>query len=458
MNLKKEGKMKSKENVVNDANEVQRQGIYDARILGVPKMILLGLQHMFSFFGATVLVPLIVGLPIQTTLLSVGLGTWLFHYVTGRKVPAFLGSSFAFLGGYALINASPTFAAMEPYERLAYANGGALIGVVIFYFSLAFAIWVFGEEKVLRFLSPVVTGPIIICIGLTLAPSAISNASSNWLLALITVLVVICFKVWGKGVFKIVPILMGVVIPYGIVLIANCFGVGGSWALDFSSIANAHWLGLPPLIFAEFNMEAVLIMAPICIATMVEHVGDIAAISATIKRDCLKNPGLHRTLVGDALASIFALFFGGPANTTYGENTGVLEMTRVYDPRVIRIAAGYAVVLAFFPKVAAFITAIPTAIIGGVSIILYGMIAAIGIRNLIESHTDLTKSRNLIVVSIILVCGLGMNGGVTFSIGGISITLTGIALAAIVGITTNAILPGDDDYTFGENPETDSND
>lgn len=432
----------------------QKQGIYDARELGTPKMLLLGLQHMFSFFGATVLVSLIVGLPIQTTILSAGLGTLLFHRVTGMSVPAFLGSSFAFLGGYALINASPTFAAMELNERLAYANGGALVGVAVCYLTLALAIKLLGVKRVLRFLPPVVTGPIIICIGLTLAPSAVGNSATNWPLALLAIIVVIGFNIWGKGIFKVVPILMGILIPSVIVFIASYFGASGGWALDFSGISNARWVGLPPFIFPKFSLEAILIMAPICIATVVEHVGDIIAIGATTGGNYLEDPGLHRTLIGDCLASLLALFIGGPSNTTYGENTGVLEMTKVYDPKVIRIAATYAIFIAFIPKVSAIIAAIPAAIIGGVSLILYGTIAAIGIRNLVENRVDLTKQRNLIIVAIILVCGLGMSSGVTFSVGSINISLTGIALAAIVGIATNAILPGAD-YEFGKNPTAD---
>ena len=444
--------MESREDV--NVTNPQKQGIYDARELGIPKMLLLGLQHMFSFFGATVLVSLIVGLPIQTTILSVGLGTWLFHLVTGMNVPAFLGSSFAFLGGYALINASPTFAAMELNERLAYANGGALVGVVICYLALAFAIKMLGTKKVLRFLPPVVTGPIIMCIGLTLLPSAIDNAATNWPLALLAIFIIVGFSIWGRGIFKIVPILMGVAIPYGIVVVASRLGASGSWALDFNKIASAHWFGLPPFILPKFNFEAILIMSPICIATVVEHVGDIVAISATTRRNYIKDPGLHRTLIGDFLASLLALFIGGPSNTTYGENTGVLEMTKVYDPIVIRIAATYAIFLAFIPKISAIIAAVPAAVIGGVSFILYGMISAIGVRNLVENLTDLKKQRNLIIVAIILACGLGMRNGVTFSVGGINISLTGIALAAIVGIVINAVLPGAD-YEFGENPTAD---
>lgn len=428
---------------------------YDARELGLPKMLLLGLQHLFSSFGATVLVPLIVGLPIQTTIFTAGLGTLIFHIVTGMKVPAFLGSSFAFISGYALISASPTFATMDLNERLAYANGGALVGVTVCYLTLALAIKLLGAKRVLRFLPPVVTGPIIVCIGLTLIPSAIDNAATNQPLALATLLVIVGFTMWGVGIFKKMPILLGIAIPYGIVLVASLLGAGGQ-TIDFSKVTSAHWLGLPPLIRPKFNIEAIMIMSPICIATVVEHIGDIAAISATTGNEYIKDPGLHRTLIGDFLASVFALSVGGPSNTTYSENTGVLEMTRVYDPRVIRIAAIYAIILAFIPKLSAIIAAIPVAIIGGVSFILYGMIAAIGIRNIVENRVDLKKQRNLIIIAVILACGLGVKDGISFTVAGISITLTGIALAAIVGIAANAILPGAD-YTFGENTESDSN-
>ena len=280
-----------------------------------------------------------------------------------------------------------------------------------------------------------------------------NDICTNWLLAFIALAVVIVFNIWGKGMFKIIPILMGVLISYGVALILHFCGMtnpDGSAILSFSGVSDAHFLGLPPFQICKFNLTAILVMAPIAIASMMEHIGDICAISATVDQNFLEDPGLHRTLIGDGLATSLSALFGGPANTTYGENTGVLELSRVHDPRVIRLAAIFAVILGFIPKVAEVIRSMPFAIIGGISFILYGMISAIGVRNVVENHVDFTKSRNLIIAAVIMVCGLGFKNGLTFTIGGTTITLTGLALAAIFGILLNAILPGND-YTFGEN-------
>ena len=443
----------------------QKEAIRDARKLGIPKMLLLGFQHMFAMFGATILVPLLVngyfegqGLSIQVTLVCAGLGTLFFHLCTKLKVPAFLGSSFAFLGGFSTVANLKTgiFKDMTMGEKLPYACGGIVVAGLL-YLILALIVKLVGVKRVMRFLPPVVTGPIIICIGLSLAPSAISNASSNWLLALIALAVVIVFNIWGKGMFKIIPILMGVLISYSVALILHLCCVtnpGGTAILDFSTVSDASALGLPPFQICKFDITAILVMAPIAIASMMEHIGDICAISATVDQNFLEDPGLHRTLIGDGLATSLSALFGGPANTTYGENTGVLELSRVHDPRVIRLAALFAVILGFIPKVAAVISSMPLAIIGGISFILYGMISAIGVRNVVENHVDFTKSRNLIIAAVIMVCGLGFSNGLTFTIGGTTITLTGLALAAIFGILLNAILPGND-YTFGENTKGD---
>lgn len=439
--------------------EIPKEGIYDARELGAPTMLFLGLQHMFAFFGATVLVPLLTGLSVQTTLLMAGVCTLMFHFLfTKKMVPAFLGSSFAFLGGYAMIKASPAYANLSLEDQLAYANGGAIIGAVICYSVLALIIKAIGVKRTLKYLPPVVTSPMIICIGLSLAPSAIGNASQNWLLAIIAIAVVIIFNVWGKGIFNIVPILMGVIISYAVAVFAQLAGVGGVWAgqIDFSTVANASWVGLPPFALPKFDFTAIMIMAPICLATMMEHIGDISAISATTKKNFVEDPGLHRTLLGDGLMSALSLAVGGPPNTTYGENTGVLALSKVFDPRVVRIGAIYAVIFGFMPKIAAVINTMPTAIIGGISFMLYGMISAIGVRNMYENHVSLAKSRNLIIVSVVMVCGLGISDGITFSISGTDITLTGMAIAAITGIILNAILPGKD-YEYGKDPSADTN-
>ena len=440
---------------MNERNSVVR----DARTLGIPKMLLLGLQHMFAMFGATILVPILVnnyfngeGLSIQVTLICAGLGTLFFHLCTKLKVPAFLGSSFAFLGGFQAVANLDTgiFANMTMGEKLPYACGGIVVAGLL-YLVLALIVQLVGVKRVMHFLPPVVTGPIIICIGLSLAPSAVSNASTNWILAIIALAVVIFFNIWGKGMLRIIPILLGVTISYAAALILNAVGMtnaDGSAILDFSGAAAASLVGLPPFQLCKFNLTAILAMAPIAIAAMMEHIGDISAISATVGENFMEDPGLQRTLIGDGLATSLSALVGGPANTTYGENTGVLELSRVHDPRVIRIAAVFAVILGFIPKVAELIGSMPTAIVGGVSFILYGMISAIGVRNIVENKVDFTKSRNLIIAAVILVCGLGFSGGLTFHVGGADITLTSLALAAIFGILPNAILPGND-YEFG---------
>ncbi len=431
-----------------------QEAIYDARTLGVPRMLVLGLQHLFAMFGATVLVPILVtgyGLPlsIQTTLLFAGLGTLLFHVCTKLKVPAFLGSSFAYLGGFeavAQLNAGK-YADMGGDEKLAYALGGVVVAGLL-YLVLALLFKLVGAKKVMRYFPPIVTGPMIIMIGLNLAGSAINNAQTCWWLALVAIAVIIVANIWGKGMVKIIPILLGVVVSYVVALIAG--------KVDFSAVGQANLVGLQKFVIAKFDLTSILVMAPIAIAAMMEHIGDVSAISSTTGRNFIEDPGLHRTLLGDGLATAFAAFFGGPANTTYGENTGVLALSRVYDPRVIRLAAFYAIILSFSPKFDALVNSIPAAIVGGVSFILYGMISAVGVRNIVENRVDLTKSRNLIIAAVMFVSGLGFSavGGITFMVGNAAITLTGLAIAALAGVILNAVLPGND-YVFGSNPEGD---
>ena len=453
---------------MSESNEVIR----DARKLGLPKMLILGLQHMFAMFGATILVPILVnsyfvdacgegptrGLTVAVTLFCAGFGTLLFHVCSKMKVPAFLGSSFAFLGGFSTVAHLDTgiYAGMSVNDKAAYACGGVVVAGLL-YLVLSLIIRMVGVNRVMRYLPPVVTGPVIICIGLSLASSAIGNASTNWFLAFVALAVIIVFNIWGKGMFKIIPILMGVVISYAVAVIMNAVGLtnpDGSAILDFTSVASAGLVGIPPIQICKFDVTAILVMAPIAIATMMEHVGDMSAISATVGENYLADPGLHRTLLGDGLATALAGFLGGPANTTYGENTGVLELSHVYDPLVIRIAACFAIIISFIPKVSAIISTMPSAIIGGVSFMLYGMISAIGVRNVVENKVDLTKSRNLIIAGVIFVCGLGFSNGLTFTIGETHITLTALAIAAIAGIILNAVLPGND-YRFGVNPSGD---
>lgn len=422
------------------------EGIYDARQLGTAKTVVLGIQHTFAMFGATVLVPLITGLSVPTTLLCAGLGTLLFHLITKGKVPAFLGSSFAFLGGFAIV--APKLAdangelTVPNAEMLPYACGGVVFAGLL-YLLMSGLITVFGVGRIMRLFPPVVTGPIIIAIGLILAPSAISNCQTNWLLAIVALGTVVVCNIWGKGMIKILPILLGVVVSYIVALVTG--------AVDFTAINEAKWFGIPisGAAMARFDLSAILTIMPIALATMMEHIGDIAAISATTGKNYIRDPGLHRTLLGDGLATSLAGFLGGPANTTYGENTGVLALTKIYDPIVMRIAACFAILLSFCPKFGAAVNTVPAGIVGGVSFILYGMISAIGVRNVVENQVDFTNSRNLIIAAVILVSALGFNsiGGISFAVGSATISLSGLAVSAILGILLNAVLPGND-YSF----------
>ena len=443
--------------------ETQNEAIYDARILGKGKMTVLGIQHLFAMFGSTVLVPILTGLSVSATLLFAGLATLFMHLVTGKKVPVFLGSSFAFLAGYFTIVAQGAEIGLTQREALPYACAGVACAGLL-YLVLALVCRIFGSKKVMKFFPPVVTGPIIVAIGLILAPSAINSCSTNWGIALVAIVVIIVCNIWGKGMIKIVPILMGVVVSY---IVAAVTG-----NVDFSGVKDAAWIGLPVMmqdtVFSLFSAEnfdagfllsAIIMIVPIAFATMMEHVGDISAIGSTIEKNLIEDPGLHRTLIGDGVGTAIAALFGAPANTTYGENTGVLVLTKVYDPRVVRIAAFFAILLSFCPKFAALITAMPTATVGGVSIILYGMISAVGVRNMVENHTDFQKSRNVIVAAVILGLALGINfsgalgadittagnnatGAISFMIGDMKIALSGLAVASIIGIILNAILPG----------------
>ena len=449
----------------------QTKAIYDARELGKGKMLILGFQHMFAMFGATVLVPLLTGLDIATTLLMAGLGTLFFHLMTKGKVPAFLGSSFAFLGGYGAVAPLAGANGMTNAELLPYAClGVAAAGLV--YLVLAALIKCLGVKRVIRFFPPVVTGPIIISIGLGLAGSAVTNCQANWLLAVIALAIVIYYNIFGKGMFNIIPILLGVIGSCLIAaILALCFGqtnvidgaeyitLGNSAMKIFSvdalkNVVDAPWIVFPVkwngTVFGGIDwsqstliISSIIAILPISLATMMEHIGDISAISSTVGKNFIEDPGLHRTLIGDGLATSFSALFGGPANTTYGENTGVLALSKVYDPRVIRIAAVIAVILSFSPKFAAIVELIPTAVIGGISFILYGMISAIGVRNVVENKVDFSQSRNLIIAAVILVSALGL-GTVVIPIGGMSISLSALASASILGIVLNAILPGND--------------
>ncbi|WP_296967452.1 uracil-xanthine permease family protein [uncultured Eubacterium sp.] len=431
--------------------KIGKDGIYDARQLGAPKMILLGFQHMFAMFGATVTVPLLTGLSISTTLLFAGLGTLLFHCLTKFKVPAFLGSSFAFIGGYLAVAPLNKDGSgnkeMLPYACLGVACAGLL------YLVVAALIKAVGVNRVMKLFPPVVTGPIIMAIGLGLAPSAVTNCSSNWWLAIIALALVIVFNIFGKGMIKIIPILLGIVGAYIVaVLVGNVGGVE-NFAIDFSAVKAAPWIGNPvewsSTVFGGVSdkskaISAIIAIVPIAIATMMEHIGDISAISATCNKNFINDPGLNRTLLGDGLATSLASLFGAPANTTYGENTGVLALSKVYDPRVIRIAAYFAVFFSLSPKFAALIESIPMAVVGGISFVLYGMISAIGVRNVVEAKVDFSKARNTIIAAVILVVALGLSGGITFTVGSATITLSSLACASIAGIVLNVIFPEKD--------------
>ena len=450
----------------------QPQGIYDARQLGRPKMFVLGAQHMFAMFGATVLVPALTGMSVSATLLFAGLGTLLFHFLTKWKVPAFLGSSFAFIGGYQAIApmiANEDGSLSSNTEMLPYACFGVVLAGLL-YVVLAALFKVFGTKAVMRYFPPIVTGPIIICIGLTLSSTAITNCRSNWAIALVAIAIVVVCNIWGKGMVKIIPILLGVVGSYGVAAVCQAAGMEVMDPAKVQALLDAPWIGLPfrfedtlfglfsrPNVDSGMLLTSAVTIMPLALATMVEHIGGICAISSTCERNFLRDPGLHRTLLGDGMATSLAALFGAPANTTYGENTGVLALSRVYDPKVIRIAAGLAILLSFSPKFAALVSAMPTATMGGVSMVLYGMISAVGVRNIVENQVDFTNSRNVIIAAIIMVLAIGVNysGAVTFSVGSIEVSLSGLAVAAIAGIALNAVLPGKD-YEFGEDEKGDT--
>lgn len=444
--------------------DLKQEGIYDASTLGGGKMFVLGCQHMFAMFGATVLVPLLTGLSVSATLLFAGIGTLIFHLFTKMKVPAFLGSSFAFLGGYTAVKEFGVGLGMTEGVALTYACIGVFCAGLL-YFVLAALFKFYGVRRTMRFFPPVVTGPIIISIGLILSSSAINNCQTNWWIALLAILIIVICNIFGKGMIKIIPIILGVIGSY---IVAACFG-----QVDFTAVKEASWFGMP---FAwentafsvlqnpdwSFVWTAIIAIVPIAFATMIEHIGDVCAISSTCNRNYIADPGLHRTLMGDGCATALAALFGAPANTTYGENTGVLNLTKVFDPKVVRIAACLAIVFSFCPKFAQIIYAMPTATVGGVSLVLYGMISAVGVRNLVENKVDFTNNRNVLIAALILVLAIGISfgpGSITFG----KISLSGLAVAALVGIILNAVLPGNDfhftsDYASGKRAEAEGKD
>lgn len=411
-------------------------GIYDARKeLGWGKTIIMGLQQCFAMFGATILVPVLtnsysgaegMGLSASVTLFCAGIATLWFHFITKGKVPVFLGSSFAFLGMYG---------AIIPAYGKEYATGGVIAAGGL-YVILAILIKVFGTKRVMKLFPPVVCGPLIILIGINLAGSAVANVMTNWILGVIPIIVILICNTWGKGMIKIIPVLIALIVSYIIAIVMG--------AVNFDAVGTAAWVGLPAFHLPKFNADCIIAGLAVAVAAMVEHVGDVMAIGATCGKNFIADPGLTRTLLGDGIGTSLAGLLGGPANTTYSENTGVVALTRVFDPFVMRVAAVMAIILSLSPKFEAVINSIPTAVIGGISFVLYGMIAATGIRTIVENQVDYVNMRNVLVTAIILVCGLGFN---TYPIVIGSVSFGGLACAAIFGIILNAILPGKD-YEF----------
>jgi len=380
---------------------------------------ILGLQHTMAMFGATILVPLLTGLHPSVALLTAGLGTLLFHLITKGKVPVFLGSSFAFIA---------VVQAVGQREGLEYATGG-IVAAGLVYVVLAVLVMVFGVDRVRSFFPPVVAGPMIMVIGLSLSPTAISMAQEHWGVAAITLAAVLITSIFARGFLKLLPVLTGVAVGF---VAALFFGL-----VDLQAVAAAPWFAVPPLMLPKFSLSAVLTIAPVALVTMVEHIGDITTNGAVIGKDLIRDPGLHRTLMGDGLATSLAGLLGGPANTTYAENTGVLAITRVYDPGILRIAACYAILMAFVGKLGAFLQSLPTPVMGGISVVLFGMICSVGVRTMVDARVDLSNSRNLVIAALILVMGLG---GASIPITA-NLKLEGMALAALVGIILNKLLP-----------------
>ncbi|MDX8335493.1 uracil-xanthine permease family protein [Candidatus Cetobacterium colombiensis] len=403
--------------------------------LSTKSKLLLGIQHVLAMFGATVLVPFLTGLNPSVALLSAGIGTLLFHLCTKGIVPVFLGSSFAFIGALALVLKEEGIAAIK----------GGVISAGLVYIFMSWMIKVFGVEKIKSFFPPVVVGPIIMVIGLRLSPVALSMAGysnghfdlKSLTVALIVVISMITISILEKSFFRLVPILISVILGYVVSMILGL--------VDFTPIANANWIGFSKdalndlLTVPQFSTTAVLAIAPIALVVFIEHIGDITTNGAVVGKDFFKNPGISRTLLGDGVATVAAGFLGGPANTTYGENTGVLAVTKVYDPSILRIAACYAIVLSFIGKFGVILQTIPTPVMGGVSVILFGMIASVGVRTVIDAEIDFSHSRNLLIASLIFVLGIAIDNIIIWK----TVSLSGLAIAALIGVSLNKILPKD---------------
>lgn len=415
------------------------------------KMTVLGVQHVFAMFGSTILVPLLTGLDPAVALFCAGIGTLIFHFITGRKVPVFLGSSFAFISAIiavaSMMSNNAEMGTPEYLIGLRYACGGIICAGGI-YIILAILVKIFGPDKIRSFFPPLINGIMIVIIGLMLAPTAIDNIMKvngemitgpalwcNWLIALVTIMTMLVISVFAKGFYRMVPILFGIAVGYVVTVIFHYCGLPVQLNLD--PIIQANWFQVPQFFTPLFDIRAIMIIAPLAIVTFVEHLGDITANSAVVGKDFFQDPGLHRTLLGDGIATMVAGLIGGPANTTYSENTGVLAATKNYNPVTLEIAAVFAILISFIGKFSGFLQTLPAPVMGGISIILFGMIASVGLRILVEGQVDFKDSRNMIIAAIMLVLGLG---GAVFQISEY-VSITGVALSAIVGIILNKLVP-----------------
>ena len=388
------------------------------KTLGPVQKTIVGVQFLFVAFGATVLVPLLVGMDPSVALFTAGVGTLIFHLVTKGKVPIFLGSSFAFI--------APIIKATELYGLPGTLSGLIAVGAV--YGIMSALVRFRGVSFISRLFPPVVVGPVIMLIGLSLANTGVNMAKENWLLAIISLLTTIVVSLFGKGLLRLIPIFSGIVVGY---IAATIMGL-----VDFQPVADASWLALPAFVRPEFSWEAIIFMIPVAIAPVIEHIGDVYAINEVAGKDFVKDPGLHRTMLGDGLACMVSAFIGGPPVTTYSEVTGAISLTKIADPAVIRIAAITGILFSVLGKVSAILKTIPSAVLGGIMLLLFGTIASVGINSLIKNKIDMGDTRNLVIASLILTLGIG---GAELTFG--DFTIGGIGLAALVGVILNLIIP-----------------
>lgn len=404
------------------------------KVVGNAKFIL-GIQHVLAMFGATVLVPFLTGLNPSIALISAGVGTLIFHLCTKRIVPVFLGSSFAFIGALTLVLKNEGIGAIK----------GGVIAAGLIYVIMSFLVKTFGVEKIKSFFPPIVTGPIIMLIGLRMSPTALNMAgyangkfdTKSLIVAFSVILTMVSITMMKKSFLRLIPILAAVIVGY---IVATILGM-----VDFSVVSQAKWIGLSTeaasdlFTMPSMSLTGIIAIAPIALVVFIEHIGDITTNGAVVGKDFFKDPGIHRTLLGDGLATIAAGFLGGPANTTYGENTGVLAVTGVYDSAILRIAACYAIILGFIGKFGILLQTIPLPVMGGVSVILFGMIASVGVRTVVDAQLDFGNSRNLIISSIIFVLGIAVDNISIWQ----TVSVSGLALAAFSGVVLNKILPKD---------------